>query len=87
MPVIASHRINDPQVAREMLTDGSCDMVTMGRALIADTVVLAAGTVACNPLTEELEEKGIICHVICDAKKPAMVFEAVHQGHAVGNKL
>lgn len=36
VPVIASHRINDPAVAREMLADGVCDMVAMGRALIAD---------------------------------------------------
>ncbi len=36
IPVIASHRINDPQIAREMITDGLCDMVAIGRALIAD---------------------------------------------------
>ncbi len=36
VPVIASHRINDPQVAREAIDDGMCDMVAMGRALIAD---------------------------------------------------
>ncbi len=36
VPVIASHRINDPAIAREMLSDGLCDMVAMGRALIAD---------------------------------------------------
>ncbi|MBF0301813.1 MAG: FAD-dependent oxidoreductase, partial [Desulfamplus sp.] len=32
----ASHRINDPVVAREMIADGLCDMVAMGRSLIAD---------------------------------------------------
>ncbi|MEW6441287.1 MAG: FAD-dependent oxidoreductase [bacterium] len=36
VPVIASHRINDPDLAREMIGDGMCDMVAMGRALIAD---------------------------------------------------
>ncbi|MEW5737190.1 MAG: NADH:flavin oxidoreductase, partial [Thermodesulfobacteriota bacterium] len=36
VPVIASHRINDPQVARELITDGMCDMAAMGRGLIAD---------------------------------------------------
>ncbi len=36
IPVIASHRINDPAVARELLADGYCDMVAIGRALIAD---------------------------------------------------
>lgn len=36
IPVIASHRINDPEVAREMIADSICDMVAMGRSLIAD---------------------------------------------------
>ncbi len=36
VPVIASHRINDPEIARDMLSDSMCDMVAMGRALIAD---------------------------------------------------
>jgi 2,4-dienoyl-CoA reductase (NADPH2) len=36
VPVMAGHRINDPQTAREMLADGMCDMVAMGRSLIAD---------------------------------------------------
>jgi 2,4-dienoyl-CoA reductase (NADPH2) len=36
VPVIASHRINDPYTAREMIGDGMCDMVAMGRSLIAD---------------------------------------------------
>ncbi|MBU1195816.1 MAG: FAD-dependent oxidoreductase [Proteobacteria bacterium] len=36
VPVIASHRINDPALAREMIQEGQCDMVAMGRPLIAD---------------------------------------------------
>ena len=36
VPVIASHRINDPGIARELIDDGVCDMVALGRALIAD---------------------------------------------------
>lgn len=36
IPVIASHRINDPDLARGMIADGYCDMVALGRALIAD---------------------------------------------------
>ncbi len=36
VPVIAGHRINDPATAREMIADGLCDMVAMGRPLIAD---------------------------------------------------
>ena len=36
VPVIASHRINDPNTAREMIADAMCDMVALGRSLIAD---------------------------------------------------
>lgn len=36
VPVIASHRINSPETARELLDDGLCDMTAFGRGLIAD---------------------------------------------------
>lgn len=36
IPVIASHRINDPFVARELIANGQCDLVAMGRSLITD---------------------------------------------------
>ncbi|MGD8256494.1 MAG: FAD-dependent oxidoreductase [Desulfobacterales bacterium] len=36
VPVISGHRINDPGLAREMIADGLCDMVAMGRPLIVD---------------------------------------------------
>jgi len=36
VPVIASHRINDPAVARALLSEHACDMVAMARSLIAD---------------------------------------------------
>lgn len=36
VPVIAGNRINDPAVAEQILTDGCADLVSMGRALIAD---------------------------------------------------
>jgi len=36
IPVIACHRINDPVTAEELIADGFCDMVSTGRALIAD---------------------------------------------------
>lgn len=39
VPVIASHRINDPETAREAISDGMCDMVAMGRSLIADPLL------------------------------------------------
>ncbi len=36
VPVIASHRIHDMDLARELLVDGMCDMVALARPLIAD---------------------------------------------------
>jgi 2,4-dienoyl-CoA reductase (NADPH2) len=36
IPVIASNRINKPEVAEQLLADGSCDMVSMARPLLAD---------------------------------------------------
>ena len=39
VPIIASHRINDPKTARQMLDNGMCDMVAMGRSLIADPML------------------------------------------------
>ncbi len=39
VPVIASHRINDPHTARQVIQEGYCDMVAMGRSLIADPLL------------------------------------------------
>ncbi|MDJ0876504.1 MAG: FAD-dependent oxidoreductase [Desulfobacterales bacterium] len=36
VPVIYGHRVNDPATARELLADDMCDMVAMGRSLVAD---------------------------------------------------
>lgn len=36
IPVIASNRINKPEVAEEILQRGDCDMVSMARPLLAD---------------------------------------------------
>ena len=35
-PLVASNRINTPEVAEQVLTDGSADMVSMARPLLAD---------------------------------------------------
>ncbi len=55
--------------------------------LPADTVVLAIGTRAENPLQNCCEELGIEFRTIGDARKPAMVFDAVHQGHKAGKEV
>ncbi|SDP72224.1 FAD-dependent oxidoreductase [Desulforhopalus singaporensis] len=36
VPVMVGHRINDPQTARNLISEKMCDMVCMGRSLIAD---------------------------------------------------
>jgi len=36
VPVIASHRVNDPGTARRLIALGCCDAVAIGRGLIAD---------------------------------------------------
>jgi 2,4-dienoyl-CoA reductase (NADPH2) len=36
VPVVASHRINDPDTARELISSHMCDMAAIGRGLIAD---------------------------------------------------
>ncbi len=37
IPVIATNRINDPQVAEDLIAGGMCDMVSMARPLLADS--------------------------------------------------
>lgn len=53
----------------------------------ADTVVLAAGAEAYNPLQEALEKKGVSVQVVGDAGTPAKAFDAVHQGFAAGRSI
>src|SRR6185436_8894340 len=36
VPIVASNRINTPEVAERLLAEGSCDMVSMARPLLAD---------------------------------------------------
>jgi 2,4-dienoyl-CoA reductase (NADPH2) len=59
-----------------------------GEELIpADSVVLAVGTKACNPLQKIAAELQIPCQLIGDAQQPAMVFDAIHQGFAAGRGI
>ena len=55
IPVIASHRINTPAIARKLIGDGICDMVAMGRSLIADPYL---------PLKAETGQENEITHCI-----------------------
>jgi len=59
IPVIASHRINDPQTARDLLDENMCDMVAMGRGLIADPML---------PLKTEQGRENEIVHCIACAQ-------------------
>jgi len=53
----------------------------------ADSVVLAVGTRSCNPLQEAVESRGITLHVVGDAVRPAMVFDAIHEGFMAGREI
>ncbi|MCW7754831.1 FAD-dependent oxidoreductase [Desulfobotulus sp. H1] len=57
IPVIASHRINDPKDARRLIADDMCDMVAMGRSLIADSFL--------PKKTEEGRENELIHCIAC----------------------
>lgn len=57
IPVIACHRINDPETASELIEEGFCDMVSMGRALIADPLL--------PKKIQEGREKDIIHCIAC----------------------
>ena len=55
--------------------------------LYADSIVLAVGTRAANPLEKVAKELGIACKVVGDAMAPATVFEANHQGYNAGKEI
>ena len=55
--------------------------------LAADTVVLAVGTKAYNPLQKTAAELGIHCLVVGDAERPATAFEATHSGYKAGRGI
>jgi len=55
--------------------------------LAADTVVLAVGTRAHNPLQEAASELAIPCQVVGDAATPATVFEATHAAFSAGRSI
>jgi 2,4-dienoyl-CoA reductase (NADPH2) len=55
--------------------------------LAADTVVLAVGTRAYNPLQQTAAKLGIRCHVVGDAERPATAFEAIHSGFKAGRAI
>jgi 2,4-dienoyl-CoA reductase (NADPH2) len=40
IPLVATNRINDPSTAEELLTDGTCDMISMARPFLADPELL-----------------------------------------------
>jgi len=40
IPLVATNRINDPSIAETLLTDGTCDMVSMARPFLADAELI-----------------------------------------------
>jgi len=79
------------------LTQTKVQQITPGGVMIehnsqtteiaADTVILAVGTSACNPLAQVADELQIPWQLVGDAQSPAMVFDAIHQGYAAGRSI
>jgi len=71
------------------ITDSSVKIETGSgvEEIPADTVVLAGGSKAYNPLQEALEKKGVSFQVVGDAMTAAKAFDAVHQGFAAGRSI
>ena len=75
VPVTASNRINSPQLADRLIADGTCDLVSMARPLLADAEfankAIAGGAeritvcIACNQacLDHYFEDRPISCLV------------------------
>jgi 2,4-dienoyl-CoA reductase (NADPH2) len=55
--------------------------------LAADSVVLAVGTASFDPLQAAVAARGIALRVVGDALKPAMAFDAIHQGFSAGREI
>jgi 2,4-dienoyl-CoA reductase (NADPH2) len=53
----------------------------------ADSALLAVGTRSENPLQEMVAASGIPFRIAGDALKPAMVFDAIHQGFTAGREI
>lgn len=70
-PVVASHRINDPGLARELIVSGVCDAVAMARALIADPEL---------PAKARTGRENEILHCIACAQG---CFDALFEGRSV----
>ena len=52
-----------------------------------DTVVVAAGTRPVDELSRGLHDLEIEVHVIGDAQRPRRIFDAIHEGYAVGCRV
>jgi 2,4-dienoyl-CoA reductase (NADPH2) len=57
------------------------------KALVVDTVVVAAGSVPYNPLETLMKQTGIPCEVVGDAACVGTAFDAIHQGFAAGSRV
>jgi len=52
VPLVATNRINTPEIAERVLSDGDADLVSMARPLLADAEFVAkAASVDCSPLS------------------------------------
>lgn len=71
IPVIAVGKLNHPEVAEKALADGDCDLVGLGRSLIADPNwpnkvmqgLLPDQCIYCNSCFKGIAQGGLICAV------------------------
>jgi len=68
------------------ITEEGIDVEKDGQreSIAADTVVMAAGSAACNPLQPVVEKMGLDFQVVGDAGQVGLAFDAVHGGHQAG---
>ena len=82
----------------ELITEAECTAID-GSAVVyvkdgrenriggVDSVVLATGMEAYDPLSAGLKAKGIECHVIGDAVKPGFLVDAIHPAAALAREI
>ena len=81
-------RVMDQYMVKEINRDGVLVEKDDEETLLpADTVVLAIGAAANNPLQEGLEGKVKELHVIGDAVKPRKLTEAIREGFDLAREL
>jgi len=81
--VLTRHKIE------KFIEDGAITTDEDGKEILipADYILLALGSIPCNPLEKDLENRIPYCYVIGDAKEPRKIIDAVHEGFLTGYQI